>query len=430
MNSYNLVNAKVYINHKWQEVNIGIKGDKIVGIGKVLAPSKETIDLKGHKIIPGLIDPHVHFDLDLGFIRSKDDFDYGSKAGVYGGITTIVDFLAPARNAAELKEFYDLRCQEAKDCHINYHFHACIRNPNGDLEEFVKMMKSLGMNTLKLFTTYSDSDRRTYDNQIIELLKLSKKYKFLILVHAENDELIKTSDTAKNIEISEYRNAEVETSEVLKLAQYVRQTKGYMYIVHTSCGNTVRLIKEQYKDILHKHFWMESCPQYFLLNKNLLANPNGNLLTFAPPLRSEDEEMLLRENINTISTIGTDHCAFMKADKDMYPLLCKHPFGIGGIEYSFLLLHALFGDKIIDKMSKNIAKLDSLEKIGEIKVGYLANLTIFKSTKPWTLNKGHGKVDYSVYEGMRVKEVITHTMVNGKFNLRDEKYISQKGRKI
>ena len=65
--------------------------------------SKETYEGKKNFLLPGIIDPHVHFDLDLGKISSLDDFYSGSVAAAYGGVTTFIDFLEPVSNAKDLE---------------------------------------------------------------------------------------------------------------------------------------------------------------------------------------------------------------------------------------------------------------------------------------------------------------------------------------
>ena len=423
-------NGKVYIDSKWQDVNIYIDGERFTYIGKEEKEADEVIDATGLKIIPGLIDPHVHFALYCGTVTSVDDFEAGSRCAAYGGVTTIIDFLDPTRNARKLeRSFYD-RLTLAKQCHVDYHFHACIKEPDADLEQYVLMMKSLGMNTIKLFTTYSETRRRTYDKDIIELLKLTKKYNFLVTAHIENDELVSLRPEYACTYISEARPSECEYTEALKLAGFAKETQGYLYMVHCSSGETLKRLINQYGDILGKHFFVESCPQYFAFNKEVLNSDKGYLYTFAPPLRSKEEQELLINNIDYVNTIGTDHCSFMSEDKKNHPSLVGHPLGIGGIESSFVVMHKLFGDKIIDKMSKNLADLEGFNQKGRIQVGKDADLAFIKEVDEYPIGKPHGKCDYSIYEGIKVKEKIVHTMLRGKFILKDEVFLGGKGELI
>ena len=425
-----ITKGKVYIDGKWQNVNIFIKDGRFAYIGNELMEAEEVIDAEGLKIIPGLIDPHVHFALYCGTVTSVDDFVSGSRSAAYGGVTTIVDFLDPTRNAEELEQSFHERLALAQECNVDYHFHSCIREPNGDLEQYVLKMKKLGMNTIKLFTTYSETHRRTYDKDIIELLKLTKKYNFLVTAHIENDELVTLKPEYACTYISETRPSVCEISEALKLASFAKQTNGYLYMVHCSSGETLYQLIEQYGDILSKHFFVESCPQYFAFNKEVLSTEQGYLYTFAPPLRSKREQDLLIENIDYVNTIGTDHCAFMLEDKKNHPSLVGHPLGIGGIESSFLVLHNMFGDKIIDKMTANVADLEGFSHKGRIALGKDADLVFFKDVPEYPIGKPHGTCDYSIYEGIKVKEKIVHTMLRGKFILKDEEFFGGKGELI
>lgn len=423
-------NGNCYIDGKWETTNILIEDEKIKYIGNDDIDIDDTFDATGLKIIPGLIDPHVHFDLDCGTVTSVDSFDTGSISAIYGGVTTIIDFVDPARNSTKLKDKFYARLSLAKTCHVDYHLHGCIKEPDGDLEQYVLMLKKLGMNTIKLFTTYSETHRRTYDNDIKRLLALSKKYKFLVCCHIENDELVDLKEEYKCTDIAIARPSESEITETLKLASFVRETGGYLYMVHCSSGETVKRLKDEYSDILGTHMFLESCPQYFTFDKSVLEGENGCLFTFAPPLRSKEEKETLIWNFDSINTIGTDHCAFMEEDKRSHPMLIGHPLGIGGIESSFLVMHKTFGDAVIDKMSKNVAELEGFSSKGAIKVGKDADLVFIQDTPTYRIGKPHGTSDYSIYEGIEVNEKIIHTMLRGNFILKDEEYLGSKGELI
>ena len=424
-----LKNGLVYINGQYHLTNIGVSNEKISYIGGDYLPAKQVVDVNHKRIIPGLIDPHVHFELYCGTVTSRDDFYCGSKSAAYGGVTTFIDFLDPSRNAKELEQTFKDRLALARKSVVDYHFHACIREPNGDLEEYVLKMKELGINTVKLFTTYSETHRRTYDKDIKKLLRLSKRYKFLVCAHIENDEMIQHDEKFTYRDIAKARPTESETKEALKLCSFAKQTGGNLYMVHCSSGYTLAKIEEQYKRYLGKNIFIESCPQYFVFNKEILNSKYGYLYTFAPPLRSEGERKLLFKHFDSLSTIGTDHCSYNIEDKKSHKALNGHPLGIGGIETSFVIMYEMFGDKVIDKMSKNVAEIEHFAGKNGIKVGNYADLVIL-SSEPQVIGKPHGKADYSVYENMKVNNKIVATIARGQFVVDGEKFIPHKGKLI
>ena len=429
MNDLLVKNGLVWFDHKWQKVNVAVLGEKISYIGKDEPLAKEVLDASGKKVLPGLIDPHVHFELNCGRLTSVDDFYTGSVCAAYGGITTIVDFLDPTSNAKDLEKSFYERLELAKKCIVDYHMHACIKMPNGDLEEYVKTVVKLGMRTIKLFTTYSDTGRRTYEKDIEELLKLSKKYNVLIEAHIENDDLIDLRDeyTFKDLPVS--RPSMSETSEALKLAKIVRETGGNFYMVHCSSGETLKALKEQFSDILNKNFFVESCPQYFIFNNRVLEEENGQLFTFAPPLRSERERQLMMAYYKDVHTIGTDHCSFMKKDKD-FPKLKGFPLGVGGIEHSFSTMYRRFGDEIIDKFSFNSAKVQDFPTKGEIKIGMDADLSIFVEKEDYFEKENHGTCDYSIYDDILGAGEFETVLVRGKYVLKNREIVAHVGKNL
>ncbi len=423
-----IMDGLVYLNGKFVKTNVYTKDGIITKISKDHFDAKEYYIVDKKLVIPGLIDPHVHFNLDLGFIKSVDNFYSGSVAAAYGGVTTFIDFLEPVSNKKDLIKAFNKRLLEAKNSVVDYKFHATVKNPKGKLDEITEEMKNLKISSVKLFTTYSNSNRRTYDNEIKKLLELSKEKGFLILAHIENDDLINLDNSLKYNELLKSRSTESETSEALKLASYAKKLGGRLYMVHLSSGYTLEKLKKQYSDILNKNFFIESCPHYFTLTADLFERSDGYLYTLAPPLRTQNEVNILNEDIDSVYTIGTDHCPFMKKDKT-HNLLKDIPLGIGSIEHSFDIMYSLFQNKIIDKMTINVAKVHNLyPQKGVIQVGSDADMFIYNTKSSGVISENHSRCDYSVYNGRKTLGKVETTISRGKFIIKDGKFLGGKGK--
>ena len=121
-----------------------------------------------------------------------------------GGVTTYIDFLDPVKKKADYKTAFDERMALAENSASDYAFHGCFANPTDCAEDMIKEGLKYGISSIKLFTTYSNTDRRTYDDYIRELLKLSKMYNVRIVIHVENDNLV---DYGKEILIADHEKS-------------------------------------------------------------------------------------------------------------------------------------------------------------------------------------------------------------------------------
>lgn len=424
-----LINGKVYVDKQFIRANVYIQDETIAELSLETKKARQVIDVNNQEIIPGIIDPHVHFALDLGRFKSVDTFKSGSKAAVYGGITTVIDFLSPTDTIKALEKSFVERLNDAQSSVCDYGFHATIAQPKDDLNDYVDTFKSLGISTLKLFTTYSESNRNTEYLAIEQLLQATKTKQFLLLAHIEDDKQINLNPlfTAKDLPKSRPTSSEVDAA--LTIAQLIEKTQGYLYMVHVSSGKTITKLREHYAHLLNTHFFLESCPQYFNFSDNVLKHPNGYLYTCAPPLRSKAESNALTKQFKFIDAIGTDHCAFNQKDKQQ-PLLKDIPLGIGSIEFSFPLMRHLFGEVVIDKMTKSVAALHGIKNKGQIKPGYDADLFIYQPQPNSVFKKHHGQADYSLYLNQPMHGKVTSTMIRGKFVMRNGRFIGGQGKYI
>ncbi|HZK29512.1 MAG TPA: amidohydrolase family protein [Clostridia bacterium] len=412
-----IVNGSVYQDHGFHRTNVYIRKGIIDVITPESLPSEEIIDATGLFVIPGLIDPHVHLSMKNRFAQSADDFESGSIAAAYGGVTTIIDFLDEVSSAAELKQRFDERIQVAQNAHIDFALHAAVKDIDDDPETIASAALELGMPTIKLYTTYKEDGSYSSPRTVEAMIRRSAKGDLLILCHSEKDDMLdlvnpNVSDHSLN------RPPESEVEQVREIAGWTRQYRGRAYIVHTSCGSTIEMLKNEFADILGSNLFIEGCPQYFLFNDSVYKGPDAPLYTMTPPIRPIKEQELLKKNWHDINCFATDHCPFLKKYK-LKPSLLKIPMGCGGIEHSFSVLHPLFGDDMIDRFTENTARLHGLyPRKGVLQTGSDADITIFSKTTParWS---DHSAADYSIYSNtVRDVEIVT-VISRGSFVVRD-----------
>src|SRR3546814_8883437 len=86
-----LKNARLYLpGQGLTEGVLGVKNGRIAVIAEPGAdlPATEVLDCQGLWVLPGLIDPHVHF----GFGSPETDFETESRFAALGGTTSVLSF--------------------------------------------------------------------------------------------------------------------------------------------------------------------------------------------------------------------------------------------------------------------------------------------------------------------------------------------------
>ncbi len=401
-----------------------MKSGKIAAISEGFAACRQEYDVAGKMVLPGFIDPHVHFSMDAGKYTTADTFYSGSVAAAMGGVTTFIDFLDCAGSVEHLEQLFQRRRELATSSVVDYSLHASAANPKDTALSMVRKAKELGMPTMKLYTTYVEQGCFSSDAFIDNMLEISKVERIRVLVHAENDGLLnKGKVLVRDHELS--RPALAEISEVVKLAEMANYRDGWLYIVHVSCGTTVARLRENYGQLLGTNVILESCPHYFSLSSECYIRRNGYLFTMTPPLRSQSESDQLAEQIDRIHTIGSDHCAFHDIDKK-HAYTGDIPMGIGGMDHAFALMYQRFGAKIIDKFTKNVAQAHGLyPRKGTLLPGSDADIVVYDPAMMEPIRSRDNV--YSPYAGMSVTGKVRDTLCRGNFVVRDGVFLGGQG---
>ncbi len=437
-------NGKIVSSEKIFYGDILVSDGKIVKIANNIAipDNCEFIDADGQYIFPGGIDPHVHMHLPTFAGYSSDDFYTGSKAALYGGTTTLIDFVTP-RKRQSLPEALAERKKEAENCLTDYTFHVSPISWHKGLKNEIKECVNQGVTSFKVYTAYKKSIGLE-DTELFKVMQDIAEIGALLTVHAELGDDI---EDLRNRFFEEgkispkyhalSRPPETEYKAVKKIIEFAEKTNCKVYFVHISTGKSAEIIQNAQKKDLQ--IFAETCPQYLMLNEEKLIGKFFDTAKFVfspPPRKEQDNEKLWNAlSDNVILTVGTDHCPFTFEQK----LLGKNDFrkipnGAGGVEHrmSLLYTYGVFKNKIslnnfVKITSTNAAKIFGLyPQKGEIAVGSDADLIIWNEKNDVISAKtNHQNCDLNIYEGIKISGKPEIVIKAGKIVLSENK-LSQK----
>ncbi|MBN1551544.1 amidohydrolase family protein, partial [bacterium] len=274
---------------------------------------KKEIDAQGKRLLPGLIDPHVHFELPVGGRVSSDDFYSGTKAAVQGGITTVIDFTTPFPGMS-LCESLNERIECLKKSVIDVALHVTVCGWSKKKEAEIDACIHRGATSFKFFTAYEESGRRTSYEDLFEAASTISKHDGVMLIHAEDQSALISADRLKSDSFSMYESSRPPKAEELainRMAVIQKETGTRVYIVHLS--SEIGLTSAGRSELL-----LETCPHYLILDSSKYLENEGYRYGVAPPLRDKQNQKALWNALShgKIHTIGTDHCYFDVRIKD------------------------------------------------------------------------------------------------------------------
>ncbi len=406
-----------------------------------------VIDAKGRLVLPGGIDPHTHMELPFGGTSASDDFETGTHAAAHGGTTTIIDFAVQSKGQT-LQEAVDVWHKKADGkTSIDYGFHLiCTDIPDSRLPEMRSMIDQ-GVSSFKLFMAYPGVFL-VDDATIYKAMLMAGENGGLICMHAENgvviDAIVKRALTEgktapKYHALTRPTKAEAEgVHRAIALAEIANTA---VYIVHLSCNDSLEEVTRA-RD-MGVPAYAETCPQYLFLDYSVYEQPGfeGAKYVMTPPIREKwNQEKLWRGlQFNDLQVVSTDHCPFCFKEQKELGLndFSKIPNGGPGVEHRMSLVYnggvaqgRISLNRFVEITSTNAARIFGLfPKKGTIAVGSDADLVIFDPEEEMTISAAthHMRVDYSCYEGMRVKGVTKTVLSRGDVVIDEGEYVGRKG---
>ena len=406
------------------EADIAIRDGKIAQVGGTLptGDGAETVDASGKLLMPGFIDGHTHMDMPFGGTITADDWDTGTAAALAGGTTMIVDFCiqADGRSLAEaLAEWHRKADDKAR---ADFGFHVAIADLNEDIKQELKTLPEHGVATVKLFMAYKGTSLFCSDEDLFEVLQLSKDAGVMVMVHAENGDVVyKLQEQAvargdvDPIWHARTRPEEVEAEATGRAIRLAEVADAPLLVVHVTCAGALEEIRRA--RARGRPVYGETCPQYLAFTIDDLARPDfeGAKYVCSPPLRKQGnaDALVSGLQVGDLVLVGSDHCSFNFAgQKDMgREDFTKIPNGLPGVEERASALWTLgvrtgrlSPEAFVALLSTNQARVHGMHpRKGTLTPGADADVVVWDPELELTMSQAnrHGNVDHTPWEGFQ-----------------------------
>ncbi|MBE9080086.1 dihydroorotase [Romeria aff. gracilis LEGE 07310] len=394
--------------------DVTIEAGQIVAVGDRATPADDAtrIDGTGLTLLPGVIDPQVHFR-DPGMTHKEDLFT-ATCACAKGGVTSFLEMpnTLPLTTTQEI--LTDKLALAASQCLVNYGFFI-----GATAENWADLNRATPTCGIKIFMGSTHGPLLVDKAEATERIFATGQR--LIAVHAENQARIVErrqqfagrTDPAVHSQIQDNQAALLATQLALKLSKKYQRR---LHILHLSTADEAELLRQDKPD------WVtaEVTPQHLLLDVSAYEKI-GTLVQMNPPLRTvRDREVLWQALLDgVIDFIATDHAPHTLAEKAKgYP---NSPSGMPGVETSLplMLTQAMAGRcevaQVAQWMSTAVAQAYQIPNKGLIEPGYDADLVLvdLDTYRPVRREELKTKCGWSPFEGWNLTGWPVVTLVGG-----------------
>ena len=410
------------------ECDIGICDGRIAALANGLEGAGRIIDATGRNVTPGGVDAHCHLDQrSLDGSMCADDFYSGTRSAAAGGTTTVIPFAIQFRGESLRWAVDDYHRRADGRAVVDYAFHLIVTDPNPQVcgQELPALVRD-GYSSLKIYMTYDDL--KLDDGQILEVLAAARRTGGMVMVHAENAECIgwltdrleeagrtepryHASSRPRPVE-REATHRAISLSEILDVP---------ILLVHVSAREAAWEIRRAQSRGLK--IFGETCPQYLFLTEDDLDRPEfeGAKCICSPPPRDRANQEIIWDGLRngTFQVFSSDHSPTRFDDpkgkmvRGTTASFRWVPNGVPGLETRLPLLYSEGVGKgridlttFVALTAANPAKIYGLHpRKGTIAVGADADLVVWDDEREVTIRNEllHHDVDYTPYEGMRIR---------------------------
>ena len=416
------------------KADIAVKNGKIARTGKLENDdtADDVYDAAGKHILPGIIDAHVHFR-DPGLCE-KEDFESGSMAAAFGGVTTIADMPNVLPVTSTVRRFDEkLRIAGGKS-YIDFSLFALLSNDNTcEIEGLIKA----GAFGFKVFLGTSTGDIAAPSPAVLyEHMKRIAENGLRTGFHAETGELNahftslckKKENVPEGLLLSEARPVFSEALAIQTAICYAQYTGAKIHIHHVTSIDGCRLVGEAKQKGIN--VTAETCPHYLLLDAD-----HGAYKVY-PPIRGQEHRSGLWKALKegNIDMIASDHAPHTAVEKALP--LWEAQAGLCGVEtFVPLMLNevnrgSLSLNDFVRLASEAPAKIWGIyPRKGNLLADADADFTVVDMNMKGKISASEmrSKSKTTPFDGKDIQGIPVAAVVRGKFIMKDGKLTGEKG---
>jgi dihydroorotase len=420
-------NASIVNEGKTTIADILIEGERIEKIDPKIELSKnirfQEINGEGLYLLPGIIDDQVHFR-EPGLTHKATIYSE-SKAAVAGGVTSFMDMPNTIPNTLTQKLLEEKYLIASKTSLANYSFFMGIDQNN--LEEVLRTDNEnvCGITDDGL---YFNNEKGILANYPEFLETLFSKTDSLVALHCEDDQIIEnniikyTKLYGENIPFELHpliRSEDACITASKRVLEIAEKHNTRLHLLHISTLAEANLFDNKIA-VRDKRITAEACIHHLWFSDKDYERL-GAKIKWNPAIKTVNDQIGLLAALldDKLDIIATDHAPHTLDEKNYNYF--KSSSGGPLVQHALNVMLEFFHqgkisiEKIVEKMSHNVAEIYRIKERGYIREGYFADLVLLDLNHEWMVSPENTlyKCQWSPFNNQLFKSSIKKTFVSG-----------------